>query len=598
MSQAAVATTGNYKLPDLSYTPGDLTEPEYRLPSHQQLLDQKRAGQHDLERDLPLNRLYLSDNSTAEATRTREINSAAGRQFPALAAAQAKYTGQLNNSHSLDVSEFEFSPGKDLISLPIVTAGGAGGGGFRAGGSPDLVKKMPLHSITEKPNERCPSPVVPAYANFELAKRMHQDNLDHQPLPDCVADLAFRKAQITGGHGGLSLDIDPIATGVGVKTHNAGPTHCTKMKVFRPKTGAGLLPKPFGGDTFRGIGSAPSKKMGAMDLAIGWDFKPANPADEPRLARHIDGSNDSAGPAVFTCVKTPREDQQSNGELGRSAGVFTSTLGEPDFFDKDILKRKTDFSGRALEREENCACDYSPPAAMRARSVSRDSSASHCRRAPVLGGLGGGGVGDRGGGGVSFGLPVNRLAKQYQSTPMLGDKAYQALREKYLGPDTDNCHGESSTGCHHVTGPSCKRDQLLRLPPRRLCHKVAPAPKCCPSAHGHGHGHGHGHCLSKTAFRAGVPKLNASGDFVGISAGCGGGSSAGAAGRVLVVPRPRQPYAKKNYDIDTLVPPFRSQGGGAGQGGYPEHWRLASVYQHAYKPIDQRRRPLLQTVYK
>jgi len=93
-----------------------------------------------------------------------------------------------------------------------------------------------------------------------------------------------------------------------------------------------------------------------------------------------------------------------------------------------------------------------------------------------------------------------------------------------------------------------------------------------------------------------VPKHNASGDFVGIEPGCGGGGGGG--GRVLVVPRPRQPYAKKNYDIETLVPPFQSQAGGAGQGGYPEHWRLASVYQHAYKPIDQRRRPLLQTVYK
>ncbi|KAH8305326.1 hypothetical protein KR044_005062 [Drosophila immigrans] len=587
MSQAAVASTGNYKLPDLSYTPGDLTEPRYRF-EQQRERDRDRDRQHDLfDQKIPLNRLYLSDNNDlAPAEKpTRELNSAAGRQFPALAAAQAKYTGQLNNnnnSHSLELSEFDFAPGKDLISLPLVTG---------AAVDPDLIRKMPLHSITEKPNERCPSPVVPAYANFELAKRMHQDNLDHQPLPDCVADLAFRKAQISGGHGGLSLDIDPIATGVGVKTHNAGPTHCTKMKVFRPKTGGGgVLPKAFGGgDNFRGIGSAPSKKMGAMDLAIGWDFKPANPADEPRLARHIDGSNDSAGPAVFTCVKTPRDDAP-NAELGRSAGVFTSTLGEPDFFDKDILRRKTDFAGRTLDRDTDCACDNYAPPALRARSVSRDSSASHCRRAPALGG-------DRTSAGVSFGLPGNRLAKQYQSSPMLGDKAYQALREKYLGAEDDGCHTQASHGCH--SGPPCKRDQLLRRPARRLCHKVAPAPKCCPSAHG-GHGHGHGHCLGgKAAFRAGVPKLNASGDFVGISpTHCLGGGGGGGAGRVLVVPRPRQPYAKKNYDIDTLVPPFRSQGGGAGQGGYPEHWRLASVYQHAYKPIDQRRRPLLQTVYK
>ncbi|KAH8386608.1 hypothetical protein KR093_001489 [Drosophila rubida] len=569
MSQAAVASTKNYKFPDLSYTAGDLTEPEYRF-------DQKREYERDpqdvFDAKLPLNRLYLSDNNNITATDApRQLGSAAGRQFPALAAAQAKYTGQLNNSHDLELSEFKFAPGKDLISLPLVPGA--------VQGEPDLVKTMPLHSITEKPNERCPSPVVPAYANFELAKRMHQDNLDHQPLPDCVADLAFRKAQISGGHGGLALDIDPIATGVGVKTHNAGPTHCTKMKVFRPKTGAGVLPKPFaGGDNFRGVGSAPAKKMGAMDLAIGWDFKPAHPGDEPRLPRHIDGSNDSAGPAVFTCVKTPRDDAPQ-AELGRSAGVFTSTLGEPDFFDKDILRRKTDFAGRALERDNDCACDYAPPA-MRARSVSRDSSASHCRRAPALSGERSAGVG--------FGLPANRLAQQYQSSPLLGDKAYQALREKYLGPD-DACHTETAHGCHHGAGPACKRDQLLRRPARRLCHKVAPAPKCCPATHGH--------CLGgKAAFRAGVPKLNATGDFVGIaSPDCMGG---GAAGRVLVVPRPRQPYAKKNYDIDTLVPPFRSQGGGAGQGGYPEHWRLASVYQHAYKPIDQRRRPLLQTVYK
>lgn len=577
MSQAAVATS-SYKLPNLSYTAGDLTAPEYRvLP---------QDLQYGLEKELPLNRLYLTEQEKAH-----RLDSATGRQFPALAAAQARYTGQLN----ADSSELEFSPGKDLISLPRVVNQQS-----NLTDQPDLTKKMPLHSITEKPNERCPSPVVPAYANFELAKRMHQDNLDHQPLPDCVADLAFRRAQISGGHGGLALEIDPIATGVGVKTHNAGPTHCTKMKVFRPKTGGGVLPKAFTGDTYRGIGSAPAKKMGAMDLAIGWDFKPANPADEPRLARHIDGSNDSAGPAVFTCVKTPREDKNAGStELGRSAGVFTSTLGEPDFFDKDILRRKTDFAGRAIERDADCACDYSPPA--RARSMSRDSSASHCRRAPTLGAFDAARGGGGGGGLAGLGVGGNRLAKQYQSNPMLGDKAYQALREKYLGPDTDcpTLGGGPHDHLHHhhaSSGPACKRDQLMRRPPRRLCHKVAPAPKCCPSAHGHGHGHGH--CLtSKAAFRAGMPKLNASGDFVGVT-GDGGGCGSPGASRVLVVPRPRQPYSKKNYDIDTLVPPFRSQAGGAGQGGYPEHWRLASVYQHAYKPIDQRRRPLLQTVYK
>ncbi|XP_030378789.1 uncharacterized protein LOC115627296 [Scaptodrosophila lebanonensis] len=594
MSQ--LAATSSYKPPDLTYTPGDLTEPKYRLPSHQLLLDEKRDRDNGVERELPLNRLYLGDHecpapnkyrSAAEAA--REVNSAAGRQFPALAAAQARYAGHLDTSSDIvDLaplpSTVGFGTGKELTSVvptlpPVVTVPD-----YSA--DPDLIKKMPLHSITEKPNERCPSPVVPAYANFELAKRMHQDNLDHQPLPDCVADLAFRKAQISGGHGGLALDIDPIATGVGVKTHNAGPTHCTKLRVYRPKTGGGVVPKAYVGDTFRGIGSAPTKKMGPMDLAICWDYKPANPTDEPRPSRHIDGSNESAGPAVFTCVKTPREENM--GDLGRSAGIFTNTLGEADFFDKDILRRKTDFGGRHIERENNCACDYGPPPP-RARSVSRDSSASHCRR-----GIGSGGGGGGGGVGVGgCGMP-NRLAKQYQSSPMLTDKTYQALREKYLGPDTGTggCDGGAllDHGCRPA-GPACKRDalSLLRRPTRRLCHKVAPAPaqKCCQTSP-------FSHCMtSKAAFRVGVPKHNAVGDFVGANDACGASGS-----RVLVVPRPRNPYSKKNYDIDTLVPPFRSQGGGAGQGGYPEHWRLASVYQHAYKPMEQRRRPLLQTVYK
>ncbi|XP_075155765.1 uncharacterized protein LOC142229112 [Haematobia irritans] len=405
-------------------------------------------------------------------------------------------------------------------------------------------------TITGKPNERCPSPVVPAYANFELAKRMHQTNLDHQPLPDCVADLAFRKLQITGDNtaAGLALDIDPIASGVGVKTHNAGPTHCTKMKVYRPQT-SGVVPRSYSSDNFRSYSAAPDKKMGAMDLAICWDYKPAQ---EPPIPRHIDGSNDSAGPAVFNFVKSPRDDPAPN--TGRSAGVFTSTLGEAGFFDKDIMRRKTDFGGHKIETDEDLNLCRPMP---RARSVSRDNSA--CDR-------------------------LRRLTKTFQSSPDIADHDYKALREKYLGP-----------GCDFETPiePGCKRGGFFKRARSRLCHKIAPDPGCFPK-----------HCserrmpCSKAAFRAGVPRYDAGGHFVSADSGCSMGSHHAPHQRVLVVPRPRNPYAKKNYDIDTLVPPFKSYAGGAGEGGYPEHWRLASVYQHAYKPMQSRRKPLIQTVYK
>ncbi|XP_049794932.1 another transcription unit protein-like [Schistocerca nitens] len=94
----------------------------------------------------------------------------------------------------------------------------------------------------------------------------------------------------------------------------------------------------------------------------------------------------------------------------------------------------------------------------------------------------------------------------------------------------------------------------------------------------------------KMAFKAGSPE----------SSSGGGGSSAGSGGdkktSVYKVPRPRAPFAKRCYSIDTLTPPFSLWPGQ--QGGYPEHWRLASVYQHAFKPIEMRRKPLLASVYQ
>ncbi|CAD6216463.1 GSCOCG00004625001-RA-CDS [Cotesia congregata] len=50
----------------------------------------------------------------------------------------------------------------------------------------------------------------------------------------------------------------------------------------------------------------------------------------------------------------------------------------------------------------------------------------------------------------------------------------------------------------------------------------------------------------------------------------------------LTVPRPRTPYAKRDFCIDTLTPPF-SIVEGTRDSEYPEHWRLTSVYQQSYK---------------
>lgn len=104
----------------------------------------------------------------------------------------------------------------------------------------------------------------------------------------------------------------------------------------------------------------------------------------------------------------------------------------------------------------------------------------------------------------------------------------------------------------------------------------------------------------KAAFKAGTVPSHSSGICSSLDHTSNGSTSTATEfiTKVFKIPKPKQPYARKNYTIDTLAPPFACWRGGAGQGGYPEHWRLASVYQHAYKPIEQRKRPLLATVFQ
>lgn len=105
----------------------------------------------------------------------------------------------------------------------------------------------------------------------------------------------------------------------------------------------------------------------------------------------------------------------------------------------------------------------------------------------------------------------------------------------------------------------------------------------------------------KTAFKAGIPKSNSSGTCCSFDSGIDCSSNSNSTPCIkatLKVPKPRSPFAKKNYSISTLNPPFSCFKGGDGQGAYADHWRLASVYQHAYKPIEKRKRPLLQTVFQ
>lgn len=292
-----------------------------------------------------------------------------------------------------------------------------------------------------------------------------------------------------------------------------------------------------------------------MDLAICWDYRPANPLDEPKPPAHIDGSNDTVAPAVFSVVKTPRTIDEHN--TGRSAGVFSHTAGEESFFDKDIMLRNRNYFSAKLDKNTDRTCKCS--ANSRSHSASRRGSderlraANRCKSSPNL----------------SLAVQPTETSPKESIIVCNYNKEHYHFRPEPV-KKTKN----------HRSYERVRVPRLCEKNITKLNQQTEPKPEF------------------KCAFKAGIPRSHSSGFCSSFENSSTGSTASEFTSKLIHVPKPRHPYAKKNYTIDTLAPPFACWKGGAGQGGYPEHWRLASVYQHAYKPVEQRKRPLLATVYQ
>lgn len=350
-----------------------------------------------------------------------------------------------------------------------------------------------------------------------------------------------------------------------MRTHNAGPTHCTKLKVYRPKT-CGVVPPPIDSRNSHlrpQTAFNPKTKIEPMDLAICWDYAPVNPLNEPKPSAHIDGSNDIVAPAIFSVVKTPRPNDDHN--TGRSAGVFAHTAGEEGFFDKDIMLRNQNYFSTRLDKNTDRTCKCSGDS--RSHSASRKASLQ-----------------DRA-------LRAKDRCKSSPNLSVLVQPSEATARESIIVCNYNKEH-------YHYRPEPTKRHRLAAKKPA-CCEKGRPLRLCEQNLQKLNH-QSEVKPEFKAAFKAGALKSQSSG-FCSSLEHTSNSSTLTATeytSKVFKIPKPRQPYAKKNYTIDTLAPPFACWRGGAGQGGYPEHWRLASVYQHAYKPIDQRKRPLLATVFQ
>lgn len=300
-----------------------------------------------------------------------------------------------------------------------------------------------------------------------------------------------------------------------------------------------------------------------MDLAIRWDYRPVDPRDEPRRAAHIDGSDESAGPAVFSVVRTPRT-PTADPKTDRSGGVFYSTFGEHNFFNKDLVQQQYPFASKSAPPEQRtCKCSSQRRSAEKYNQEHERQSNDeqfHVRQRSL-----------------SRPRELHRKCQRSESSPNVS--AICDPSDKLPGNHQPKQHSKK----HKKIARLCDTHSTATLDQPKK--KLAPIES-----------------EVKQPFKAGIPNSNSSGTGSSFDSGCCSSISQSGSSETsksyVKVPKPRHPYAKRDYVIDTLAPPFACWHGGAGQGGYPEHWRLASVYQHAYKPIQQRRRPLLATVYQ
>lgn len=401
---------------------------------------------------------------------------------------------------------------------------------------------------------------------------MAQENLDHQPLPDAILDKGFLTLQAQGDpNPGLGLDVQPISTGIGYKGYKVGATQCTKLKVYRPKT-CGVIPKHLDKSTMsEALDGHPIKldpKIGQMDLAIGWEYRPRK-SREPKLPKHIDGSNDPVA-GIFTLVK-PIPQKENLLQFERAEGVFHNTQGEIDFFDRDLILKRKDYLNK-YEKERDCTCGTSVASFQNvpgSESINRKNRPKTTKSDSMLF--------------VKDGSGKLRC-KSSPNLSMIANPTDKLQEHPVSITASDIANANRKIPVHQLPKETNEQKKAVRQP--RYAHQTIP--RMC-----HQMRQDYEKMMKKYFLTQELMKLDENNNCPAISAPVQTKQKP-----VVYIPRPKQPYKKKNYHIDSLAPPFSSWTGLAGQSEYPNHWRLASIYQHAYKPVETRKRPFLQSIYR
>ncbi|XP_065205717.1 uncharacterized protein LOC135835407 [Planococcus citri] len=402
------------------------------------------------------------------------------------------------------------------------------------------------------------------FTNELVAKNLRLSNQKHHRLPDAVDNILYNALQMKrDSNPGLALDVDPSSSAIGCKVfHSPGPTQCSKLKVFRPKTAASLGKeiKHCEEENNRPKTTSRLKKkckpLSEMDLAIYWDI--------PASSELKNSSN--TAPAVFAVV--PADDYRkeiNDAEVPSLYGSDNSSEGKAAVSKKqtahtnpsavmDVVNVESSSSPcpRINERDKK---DISPPSSEFSKLSKRHISTPslHSQKSdekiePL-------GADKRQDSGIksmkSLSPPIcwNGNQKRSKSSPNLANVGVQVDGTKF---------GRPCVACDLKRVKSSNRINVDKSEEYKCAFKA---------------GKLNNYKIDQQVFERMHRSKN------------------------LRVPKPKVPFAKKNYSIGTLAPPFSIWPKTAGH-DYPDHWRLASVYQHSYKPLEARKAPLIKTVFQ
>lgn len=459
--------------------------------------------------------------------------------------------GQAGRRGTGGVSSVRKTPSSPALSR--ISASGSGGGG--GGGRDDAVTAPAQVAETGRP-----------------AGRWHDDAHKHHGLPDAIEDAVYRSLQTKRHrHPGLGLDgCWPKCSAVAYKSFNdPGPTQCSKLRVYRPKTssssavpdGGGEQKEPPGRDEPDGRSSRPKTcptvvqpqhRLTDIKLALCWDLdapfdrnRPAAGSDEPAVFHKIRRRRSSGGGDDDRKLSQPPQNSSAvmgfvrgddgNNHCDRDGGVPKNRNLSAVM---ELIPNKDD-SRRADDDDDD--------------GHSKNGAADVCR---------------------DDGHDDDRRDDDGNECPPQATDRRGRRGPNAADPDEPRAHGPDRVGrrpCVACDRPDAGRDRE-------------------PAHEGH----------YKMAFKAGVPAADEK----------RAATDRKPDGRRhhqhhhhhrrrghLKVPKPRTTNSDdKKYVIGTLLPPF-SMWPGTTARDYPEHWRLTSVYRQAFKPLELRKQPLLRTIY-